>query len=158
MHPLVRLCRQSLRPLLLSVCVLTGAHAQDTPHAETLQAQAQWQAADIKDYQFTLTHHCFCMGENHGAMRVRVANGVVHSATWVNNGQPVSADALTQVPTIGGIFQKIDAAYAQNAQSIRLRLNPQHGYPEHVFVDYDKRMADEELVYSVGHFSPAPRN
>ena len=130
-----------------------GARAQVTHFTEYTRAKLQWQRAAIHDYQFNFEQTCFCARENSGAMRVTVRNDGVHHATWLNNGQPVSARMLEQVPSIATIFQQIDAGYAKPADAITLTLNRTDGYPERVFIDYYKMMADEELQYTLSDFS-----
>lgn len=137
----------------LCLCLQGSAQAEGTSKAAYTQAKQQWQAAGIHDYQFNLTQHCFCMGENNGAIRITVKNDAVQSAIWTNNGKPVSADVRKQLPSMAGIFQKIEEGYAKPADEIRLTFNKDYGYPEHVYIDYVKMMADEELIYTLSDFS-----
>jgi hypothetical protein len=154
MLPISNFWKATARACLLALlALLAGATHAETNRQEYEAARQQWLAAEVHDYQFQFNLSCFCMAENHGDLRVVVKNDVVQGATWLNNGEAASAGYLRLIPSLSGVFQKIDAAYASHAEKIELRFNPDYGFPEQVFIDYSTRIADEEFRYTISHFS-----
>jgi len=141
-----QICTSAFLLLALAPCV----HA-DTAYQEFAAARQRWQTAGPRDYSFLLLQRCFC--PRAPATRITVQNGVVQSARNITDDTPVEPARLGGLPSLDGILQKIEEAYAQPADEISLTLNPTYGYPEHVFIDYYKRMADEELVYEIRDFT-----
>lgn len=137
-------------------CVLLLATLSSTAQAGTpldafTAARRQWDASGIHDYTFTLVQHCFCPGLQ--PARITVKDDAVLSARNLRDGTDVAPNELSRLPGIAAIFQKISDGYARPAEEIRLRLNKEYGYPETVFIDYYKMMADDELVYEIRDFS-----
>jgi hypothetical protein len=128
----------------------SSAHA-DTTLQEFTAAWQQWKAAGIHDYAFTFTNQCFCMGLQ--PVRISVKDDVVQSAYHLQDGAAVTGAEMGNLPSMAGIFQKIEQGYAKPADHITLTLNQDYGYPERVFIDYVAMMADEELVYEIRDFT-----
>jgi len=74
------------------------------------------------------------------------------SATFIETGQPVSVDRIATLPTLSGLFELADNAYARNATAIRYTTNATLGYLESLFIDYSASIADEEIGYTVSAF------
>ena len=105
------------------------------------------------DYTFELTVSCFCMGAG-TPVEVTVADSEVVGAVYgtaqsggrdgaIQEGDP--ADKLFQV-TINQIIEK-----ANDTSAARVDVDWPEGqdYPNSVFVDQDKQMADEEIGYTI---------
>ncbi|NVO07156.1 MAG: hypothetical protein HXX19_15120 [Rhodoferax sp.] len=135
--------------MLLAGLLVGAARAQETPAAGFAQANLVWHAAGLHDYQFALSHYCLCVPQE--PIHIVVKKDQVFSARYTPSGKPV--ESLKGLPTLDGLMARIDAAYAQHAASIRLRLHPLLGYPEYVYIDYEAQVADEELSYAVSEFS-----
>ena len=90
-----------------------------------MAALQKWRAASIHDYSFSLNQSCLCPGVQ--AVRITVHSDAVQGAHNVKDGRSVEASVLGRLPSLDGIFQKIEAAYAQAAEHITLTLNPDFG-------------------------------
>ena len=139
------------RASAILLALLAGTAQADTSRQEFTAALQKWQAAGIHDYSFTLNQTCFCLGLQ--PVRITVRDGKVLRATNVRDGTAIKPAEVGQPLTLTGIFQKIEAAYAKPADHITLTLNPDYGYPEHVYIDYIEMMADEELGYTISDFT-----
>jgi hypothetical protein len=58
------------------------------------------------------------------------------------------------VPSLEGILDMIQEAVNLNAASINVVYDVDAGYPTSVYVDYDERIADEELSIVVDYLAP----
>ena len=135
----------------LLLALLAGVAHADTSREAFTAALQKWQAAGVHDYAFTFNQSCFCIDRQ--PVRITVQNDRVQSAYNVPGGGAVNTGVVGKPLTLTDIFQKIEAAYAQPAAHIALTLNPQYGYPERVYIDYDERIADEELIYTISDFA-----
>ncbi|GAA3955390.1 hypothetical protein GCM10022278_12470 [Allohahella marinimesophila] len=118
--------------------------------ADLASAEAAWNAADLDDYQFTLTRICFCDPEPPVVIIVR--DDAVESAFYQPNGEYLSAEELAELPTVDGLFQEIKDAYAAEVALVEASYNNARGYPESVFIDYDDNFVDEESGFEVSGF------
>ena len=71
-------------------------------------------------------------------------------------GDVLAADQLNLILTIPQMFDKIEAAIAERACSIEVRFDLAAGYPADATIDYDRRLADEELRLSVSELKALP--
>jgi hypothetical protein len=132
---------------------------------QTLRTQrARWDARKLTSYEFRYTHNCFCPAEARGPFTVTVVDGTVRSAVFLGEGgrnslmpgDPVTGDALSRLPTVPKIFDQIAEAIAQHACSIEVRYDPAMGHPLDINIDYDLRLADEELRETVADLKALP--
>lgn len=129
-----------------------------SPGQAALQtAQDQWQAqvGHAASYQFTLATACYCLPE--GPITIVVANGTITQAYDADTLQPVSASRMATLPTLADLYAKVQAAYATQAAQVDVTYHPTLGYVQTLYIDMDRRMADEEIGYTV-HSVLLPRN
>ncbi|HEX8242883.1 MAG TPA: DUF6174 domain-containing protein [Longimicrobium sp.] len=112
-------------------------------------ARSHWAALGSDSYTFTVQPLCFCVQQ---AMRVTVTNGQVVSRVFVDSGQPVPAGQQTALSTVEGMFEVIEDAIANDAESISAQYDPR-GVPVQVFIDYEANVADEEFGWGVTSFT-----
>jgi hypothetical protein len=72
-------------------------------------------------------------------------------------GDPVLEDVAALVPSIEGIFAEIQEAITLNVNSIVATYHEVYGYPTSVYIDYDARIADEELSITVDYLGPVAK-
>lgn len=70
------------------------------------------------------------------------------------DGAKVSSSAGTPLtfltaPTVEGLFAFLKAPDQVNAAEVRVTYDEALGYPKTIFVDYDRRIADEEMHLAV---------
>jgi len=120
-----------------------------SPYQQTLDKyQQRWQQANIKHYSYTFQRICFCPRDYTAAILTEVKNNKVISAKLKSNNQPLDEKLKDNKQTITYFFTKIQDAINKKAHAITIKYNEQYGYPESIFVDYDQRIADEELNLS----------
>lgn len=118
--------------------------------AEYVAAKQAWRVAALSDYQFTLRRDCACLPEQ--PITVVVRNDRVQRAFYSVSNIDVDARRLSGLDTLSGLFRVMDEAYAGSAAEIKFKANDQLGYLEYLSIDFDARIADEELVYHVYDF------
>ncbi|MGS2723704.1 DUF6174 domain-containing protein [Porticoccus sp. GXU_MW_L64] len=130
-----------LLPVILALAV-TGCGAVDTAQQPT--PQITWQALNASNYDFDVQRSCFCTPEYTRPMRVSVRSGAVKSAVYTDDGTAVLAEVLKSVNTIDQWFAYIQKGQQRPFARLDLEFDPDKGYPTHIDVDEDERMADEE--------------
>ena len=51
--------------------------------------------------------------------------------------------------TVGDLFDLLEEAYDRGAVTVNVTFDSEAGYPTELYIDYDQRMADEEIGYTV---------
>ena len=83
--------------------------------------------------------------------------GKVHRAFYSISRVDVDAKRMSGIETLSGLFRVIDEAYAGSAAEVKFKANAELGYLEYLYIDFNARVADEELIYYISGFrSPAP--
>ena len=121
--------------------------------AELDKHRALWAASRAGDYSFVLAPMCFCPREYVQPVRIRVANGVVASVTYVESGKTPEHDGFGRYVTVDGLFAVIQEGIDRKASRITVSYDPEIGYPKDVSIDYVANMADEEYAFTAANFS-----
>jgi hypothetical protein len=131
--------------LLLAVGCGTSAPEQ----SQFDSALETWSVQGPSSYSFTWQRYCECTTEVTQPIRITVDNDVITSAVYLDTQLPVSADVRAQLATIDGVFGMIHDAIADNAYLVNVQYSSDSGHPLSVSVDYDERVADEELSLDI---------
>jgi hypothetical protein len=124
--------------------------AQDSPQALLLRTQARWERSGVRDYDYVIAWHCFCIFGG-TPMTVHVRGGQFVGVDAVNPlSPPVHLDAPSH--TVDGLLALLAEAYAQNAARVDAEYDAQYGHPLSAYVDYHEQMADEETGWSISSF------
>ena len=111
-----------------------------------------WKKQNISNYRYTLSNSCFCIPEARGPVIIEVRNGETVSVTSEATGEEVNPDFFQRFDTILELFDVIRDAINRRADSLDVRYDARLGYPTNISIDYDVRIADEELFLSVTNF------
>jgi hypothetical protein len=106
-----------------------------------------------QNYEITFQQKCFCLPEYLRSMRLTVQNNTVASAIFVDDSSPVPASMLKNLPTVEKVFETVIEAESQPAEIIRIMFHRRHNYPTKVFIDYDTKIADEEIQWQLSNLS-----
>ncbi len=124
-----------------------------SPVQDTLNKHlSMWKNVNIRDYSYEFQRSCFCLREYTKAVLIQVKNGIVTDAKFKDNNKPLPSSLKGNRQTIDNLFETIQDAIDRKADSIEVRYNEQYGFPTSIAVDYDQRMADEELYIKASHF------
>ena len=121
--------------------------ADATDHQAELDAfRILWNSHRAIDYDYYYQRSCECVYEYTKQFEVHVRNDAVDAAFAVEDGSPAPEDMLESwLPTIENLFDQIQSAIDQSAASVSVRYNLTYGYPLSINIDYDEKIADEEL-------------
>lgn len=111
-----------------------------------------WERANIYNYRITVSNSCFCIPDARGPVVIRVRNGQPTSITSVATGQPVNPQFFQKYDTIPELFNVIQDAIKRKASNLDVEYNAKFGYPTKINIDYDSRIADEEIFLTIENF------
>ena len=131
--------------------VACGAQLNNEQAALTTQQHYEHWLSMSEDYQITFQQQCYCLPEYLQPMRLTVRDNKLISAIFVNDGSPVPAAMLKDLPTVKEIFETVIEAELRPAEIIKIEFDQQHHYPTKVDIDYDLRMADEEIQWQLSN-------
>lgn len=137
----------------LSACsVVTGIDDEwDLEQRDLDRARRTWSANFIDDYEYVVRRDCFCtLGGV--AVRIVVQNHQVIAREIDGAFTPVPSSLAYLYPTIDGLFAIIQDALDQRADRIDASYDRSYGFPTDFYIDYDRRIADEEEGYTLIRF------
>ena len=140
-----------------SACtVITGPDGELRREQRDLSyARRTWSSNGIDDYEFVVRRDCYCMMGG-VAVRVTVRNWTIVSREIESSGVAVPPSMAFYYPSIDGIFSIIQDAIDERADDISTRYDARYGFPTDVYIDYDRRAADEEDGYTLLRFRELP--
>jgi Family of unknown function (DUF6174) len=86
---------------------------------------------------------------------VKVRGGIVDEVLF-GNGTAVPIAETYSPPTIPDLFTTIQEAIDSGAHSIDVTYSNTHGYPMSITIDYNARLADEELYVTIAGYAELP--
>lgn len=128
--------------LLIGGCSVFGSSSREQDALD--EARARWDASGPSAYSMTYGRLCFCPTEVTGPFAVRVVGDRVVEVTL--DGTPVVYD---RAMTVDALFERLASAYARDAHRVDVTYDSALGFPSSIFIDYDERIADEEMGYTV---------
>lgn len=131
--------------LSLSGCV--GPFSPSGPEKKALEdARRLWDRQQIASYTFRVRQVCFCVPSVRAPLAVVVEQGRVTSIVDAETGAPVQPEPFIPT-TVDALFAAVEDAIDRDAARIDVRYDPQLGYPLEINIDFDLRIADEEVIY-----------
>ncbi len=109
--------------------------------------RARWERRGFASYELTLVRTCFCATIE--PVRIVVRDNSRVSTVFIGSGTPVPAELVPFYPTITGLFDLLADAYRRKADQVDVRYDPELGYPQRIYIDYARNIADEEVTYEV---------
>ena len=110
----------------------------------------QWQSSQPQDYSFTLGRSGFIGGDARKPVDITVSGNTVIDAKFADGSAGTVPD-FNQL-SIDDLFKTIGNALDNNAAEVRVSYNAETGIPESIFIDQDRRLADEELFLEISNF------
>jgi hypothetical protein len=143
----------ALLAVLLGACGILGI-GEDGDREALERNLRMWSRNAPAQYHFVLERMCFCPLEIVSAVEIGVANGVVVSRTYVQSGQPVTAQYASLFPAMEGVFDLIEDALDRGADRIEVSYDSRYGHPTEASFDYILNAVDDELAFRVRAFTP----
>jgi hypothetical protein len=137
-----------IRYTLLSVVLLLFSCTKSKEDNDLLTNQSRWDKQTISNYEFTLRVSCFCPREVVGPHVIKVVADTIASV----NDQAYDPSTMGYLMTIDELFAFVGKSLDRNPYQKSIAYNSIYGYPESVYFDFEKTMADEEIGYQVTDF------
>ncbi len=115
------------------------------------QNLALWQQTAINSYVIDFQRICFCLPDLTQPVKLSVENHNLSDAIYLS-GAAVNQSNYVHFYTINKAFSLIQEAFDAKAAEVRVVYNQEFGFPTSVFIDYDERLADEELQFRFNNF------
>lgn len=135
----------------LMVCVLAAAGCdflgQGLTQIDLDAAKAKWEAEGGETYEYRFSNACECLPATSGPIIITVIDDEVTDVR-----RPIDAADLPPrdggpTPTISELFETIQSAIDEEADSITVVYDEEFGYPTEITIDWDSELADEETLY-----------
>jgi hypothetical protein len=129
------------------------APTSTSPSASPSASPGTYPAYPQPDYTYDLSVQCFCMGSG-SPIEVTVEGGAVVAAVYLaddtGRGGTSAGDPADQRFWLT-INDVIDLANHSDAERIEVDWPAGQDYPDRVFIDGSKRIADDEIGYSISN-------
>ncbi len=132
--------------------MILAAGCTSPEQSELDRATSLWRDADISHYRFQSQRGCECVPEVYSPVTIEVVDDAIVDIRYVDSGDPVDPMYLGAFYTIDGLFDVIQEAIDDGAQSIDAVYDPQFGLPLEISIDYELNIADEEFYVDVTDF------
>jgi hypothetical protein len=109
-----------------------------------------WETRGLTSYRYTLRVQAFFAGGN-TPVRVEVRDGV---PTVIDLPVAGGGGDYSRYDTIPELLDLIDNARRNGAAQVNAEYDPTYGFPSSAFIDYDARLADDEIGFTVTDFAP----
>ncbi|MFL2546451.1 MAG: DUF6174 domain-containing protein [Candidatus Rariloculaceae bacterium] len=139
---------------LFAAIVVSNSYADD----ELELNRALWTAAGISSYVYRYEKVCECHRDIPAETIVTVEDGQVVGVRYAREDyldeMPVAPKEYRWFRTIDDLFSLIATA-AESATTLRVAYDPELGYPEYLYIDYDLNLVGDEVELEVTGFEPA---
>ena len=117
--------------------------------AELKAARELWRTRGLDTYHFEFRwNSCNCHPDFLEWVRVDVRDKVLVGVTRLSTGEPLPPDRWSHY-TVEGMFQWIEDRLSQHPEVMRVRFNPDLGYPTDGYYDLTSMLADEEIGFEL---------
>lgn len=136
--------------VLLFILLLPAACNSNLP-SEFTRNQKLWEANHLTDYNFTLQRNCFCPEDRRGPVDIQVRKNATISIIFTESGVTANPDFFSDVDTIDELFGVLKNAHMDKAVQVDVTYDATYGYPQSIYIDVSKEIADEEQGYTVSN-------
>jgi len=150
---MTRLLRSTRAAFVAALCLSTLAACDSVTGTDDLsRAQSaldrNWDRFERNaplSYSYTVRVACDCPSDITRPVDVWVDRGSIEYLLYTDDGRPVPFSYSNSFPSVEQLFDAIQDGIDRQADFIDVEYDPTYGYPTSVFIDYDRRMADDEL-------------
>lgn len=138
-----------------AVCALAGCIGDPGPAGGPVDmsgARALWRSREPALYAYTATYTCFCLI---GPVHVLAGRDSVLTAQEASIPPGTLTDAAhKQHYAIDSLLAEVGALLDRDHDSHRVSFDKTYGFPDTVYIDFDRQMADEEYGLRITDFHP----
>ena len=143
-----------LLALLLPVTFLLACVSRTEAIAQpSVEMQYRQWSETSQNYDVSFQQLCFCLPDNIRPMRLTVRDNEIVKAIFEDDQSEVTTDVMIDLKTIDDIFQTIINAEALPAHSVKIEYDSDNHFPTKVDIDFDDRMADDELHWQLSNLN-----
>lgn len=143
--------------LCISLILFTACGSESKKSINNKKAEYQafsdhkklWHNTQTKDYSFVVKKSCFCPYEEN--KQITVDNTKVIEAKYIPSNEVINDN---KIKSMDDYFNIIEDALNKDVYTLTVNYDEIYGYPKEITIDYDEQMADEELTYTITHFTP----
>jgi hypothetical protein len=150
MTPLLRTARALVGVALLVSPIIacdsiTGVDDLSRAQSELDRNWDRFQSSAPLSYSYTVRVACDCTSDVTRPVTVWVDRGSIEYVLYADDNRPVPLSISNSFPSVEQLFDAIQDAIDRQADYIDVDYDVTYGYPTNVYIDYDRRTADEEL-------------
>ena len=118
---------------------------------EDLAGRELWESLNISSYSMTQQISCYCPEEFISPKFIIVENNQIK---LINGFSPDKTLGYESFYTIDQIFEFIDSKLDDDPEFHDIDYSSDYGYPNYLFFDMSKMIADEEISYYIKDLKP----
>ena len=134
-----------LLPTLVACDSVTGTDDLSREQSRLDRNWDRFQSTAPLSYSYVVRVVCECPIEVTRPVTVWVDRGSIEYLLYEDDGRPVPFSYSDSFPSVEQLFDAIQDGIDRRADVIDVEYDPTYGYPTSVYIDYDRRMANEEL-------------
>jgi hypothetical protein len=144
------------RALIVTLLAASPACSPTAPDeaVELSVGMARWETVRPAAYELVLERTgCECLPEWLIPVRVTVQGHQVTSVVNEQTGEPVVTE-IYHAMSVDELFDVIEDAIVRDADTLEVTYDRQLGYPTSISIDYDRNVADDELLITAHSLEP----
>ena len=119
-------------------------------------AEALWDERQPAEYRYRFYRLCECSEEYLREAWVTVSYGSIAGVEYADDGSTIPPEAWDRYMTVEGLFAKIAEAARGETHEITVEYDADLGYPRSLFIDYNEKIADEEVRWKASDMEALP--
>ena len=143
-----------LLPVLVACDNATGTDDLDRAQRALDRNWDRFESSAPPSYSYVVRINCECPSDVTRPVVVWVDQGFIEFLEYEDDGRSVPLSIADSFPSVEQLFDAIQDAIDRDADSIDVQYDPTYGYPTSVYIDYDDRVADEELSITTRDLEP----
>lgn len=113
---------------------------------------AQWQAFNIDNYEFEQRVVCFCAPPAGRFHKITVESGAIVEIIDLAEERSLPSENFSFFKTISHLLEFVESINPDSVAIFNIEYDSNFGFPSSIYVDYDHRIADEEIGYETKKF------
>ena len=117
---------------------------------EQLSEKDLWFSLNIENYEMIQQISCFCFPYEFNLPKcIKVENDEI---VLIDGKDPKETVGYESFYSINSLFYFIESKLKENPEIYEINYNKEYGYPESIYFDMSKMIADEEIGYYISDF------